>query len=1284
MAQSTATIYINGKEVDNTLKGLTAEAARLNAELKRVELGSEAFAQKAESLRKVEAIIIDQKNALKEYANTFKAVTPVVEGSINQLKTKHQELVKELEHLKRGTTEYNAKLKEVGASAQEIKKVDAELAKVSKTTDVAKDSLLKITGVLAAAFVADRLVSFGNNLGAAVITYQKAASDLSAITGVTGAALDELKGKADELTTIYLEGGQKITNASEDILKGMKLVGSAQPELLKSADGLAEVTKQAIILAKAAGQEVPDAVTDLTTFMNQFELSASDAARAINVLAAGSKEGAAEIPDISAAIKEFGAGAKSANVSIEESVALVEVLGDKMIKGGEAGTKLRNILIAIKAPEGLDKEARRQLQEHGVSFDVLRDKTKSLGERLTELAKIQGDANALVQVFGKENVTAAEILLQNVNRFKQLEKAVTGTNEATKQAAIQADNLGGDIKVMRDEANNAALSFGQRLAPAARALVQGFTDLLRGIKENWTTIVIWTKAIVTAAIAVGSYYATVRIIPVLLDLWAKRQAVLTAITSGWSTVVGVLTGQITLATIAQRALNLIMSLNPIGLVVSAVAALTAGYLLFANTVTDTVRVQRLINDVNNEASKSIVEQKLKLEQLLKTAKDEKRSKDERLEAIKKLNALSPEYLGNLTLEKINTEGATAAVNKYVSALEKKAKSEAALQKRTELEKQLIDLGSGETDTSAGVLQTLGNSVLSGGNSALFGIKQVESSIKNATDAKNGIQTQIDALNKYVEKNKIDFSTPSSKLDNSTAAPGTKDAEKAEKEAERALNREDAKLQKLKDILIQYQNDVDQLNANHDAAEEIRIREKYEKQIAIAEELLLSKDPKIRTEAEDAIKTLQTLAESEIEAQQQKHLRDLEVNLKKHQEDVAALEKKDDEVKLTNIRQKYARELAELEILEKSKKPEIAIKAAADRVALEAAMNSELAAETDRFNAEKEAKEIAELDRELKARLQAEQDYLSFTGQNEALELLQLEDKYQKLITATNRSEDEITAIKLAAEKKRGEIINKNAKERIDKEKGVTDKIKQAEADLLEAKLNAYEQGAKMLRAIVGENTALGKALFAFEKGVAIARVILEYIKQRAFIISSGAAMGPAGPAYVVPALAAAGINAGVSIATIAATAIQEVRQKKGGGYNVRGEDDGEVYNAQYIGAPRTGMLPPSPSLVLASEAGPEYFVSNAALTRPDVAWHVRMIDNIVTNGSVRQKAEGGYDRPIIGNASATGQLSDPLLIAVLSELNDTLKQGIEANVSIGYNQIKDITTAQQRLQNIKG
>jgi len=151
-----------------------------------------------------------------------------------------------------------------------------------------------------------------------------------------------------------------------------------------------------------------------------------------------------------------------------------------------------------------------------------------------------------------------------------------------------------------------------------------------------------------------------------------------------------LTLQTERATVAQVAFNTATKSNPIALVISLLVALGTAYLILHKSIDTSIQKQQNLNDVRNAANKAVIEEKTNLENLLKIARDETQSKKNREEAIKRINEISPEYLSNLTLEKINTLEAKDAIDSYLVSLDKKAMKEAFAAKRAEISTKVLD------------------------------------------------------------------------------------------------------------------------------------------------------------------------------------------------------------------------------------------------------------------------------------------------------------------------------------------------------------------------------------------------------------------------------------------------------------------------------------------------------------------------------------------------------------------------------------------------------------------
>ncbi|WP_187261334.1 phage tail tape measure protein [Pontibacter beigongshangensis] len=391
--------------------------------------------------------------------------------------------------------------------------------------------------------------------------FEKSVSSLESLTGASEQDLEYYKEQAALI-------GETSTLSGAQAVEAFKLIGSAKPDLLETKEALAAVTAEAVVLAEAAETDLPAAAQAMTGALNQFQLPAEDASRVINALAAGSKAGAANIPEISDSIDKFGTAAAAFNVTFEESVGLVETLAEYNMKGAESGTALRNVLSKMASAKALPASALEELEKFSVDIEVISDKSIPMNERLREFSKISGDATALTKVFGAENQIAGGIILGNVDKFEKLTEAVTGTNTAYEQQAINTDNLEGDTKALDSVVESYAITIGSKLNVAKRAGVQLLTQFLlilketpRFIKENQDLFYMLGIAIVALNAANIKTAAST----LYHNAVEKGRAIATRTSAA-----------------AQWLLNAAMTANPIGLVVGAVAALVGGFILLYN------------------------------------------------------------------------------------------------------------------------------------------------------------------------------------------------------------------------------------------------------------------------------------------------------------------------------------------------------------------------------------------------------------------------------------------------------------------------------------------------------------------------------------------------------------------------------------------------------------------------------------------------------------------------------------------------------------------------------
>lgn len=300
-----------------------------------------------------------------------------------------------------------------------IKKSKAQIKSFEKTAKAVSVGMRSFVGSFAA--MAGVSVAFTDAIKTSM-QFEKSLSSLRSITGLSAKDMEFFKQKAIEL-------GSTSTQTASQVVEAFQLIGSQQPELLKNKEALSEVTKQAITLAEAAGMDVPEAAKALSGSINQMGESADKAGEYVNILAAASQAGSADIQYLSKAIEKSGGAASSVGVKYNELVAAIEAIAPKISEASEAGTNLRNIFLTLEA--STDKN--------------LKPSVVGLTAALDNLAKKNLDATGMTKMFGKESVTAALAIVNAKDQYKEYVKAITGTNTAIEQQKINNDNLAGSI-----------------------------------------------------------------------------------------------------------------------------------------------------------------------------------------------------------------------------------------------------------------------------------------------------------------------------------------------------------------------------------------------------------------------------------------------------------------------------------------------------------------------------------------------------------------------------------------------------------------------------------------------------------------------------------------------------------------------------------------------------------------------------------------------------------------------------------------------------------------------
>lgn len=356
--------------------------------------------------------------------------------------------------------EFKAQTSQVDAAFRNTEKKTKDLAKAAENTNSTFAKLgSSLKGYLAGFATIAVAVQAFRGINNATIEFSKSLADLSAITGATGKDLKFLEQASKEF------GRTTLSNASQ-VAEAFKLVGSVKADLLGNLPALKAVTKEVITLSQASGIDLKTAADVVGASLNQFGADANQANRFVNVLAAGSKFGAAEVNDLGEALKYSGTVASQAGLSFEQTTAALEGLAMDALKGSEAGTGLRGVLIHLQ------KQANSDFNPAIVG----------LNKALDNLAAANLTVAQKTKMFGVENITAANSLIKNREAIKQLTRDLTGSQVAYEQSAIVMDSYAAKVQKLSNAWNGLEIAIGN--SAESKKTIDGLTEALNNLSEG--------------------------------------------------------------------------------------------------------------------------------------------------------------------------------------------------------------------------------------------------------------------------------------------------------------------------------------------------------------------------------------------------------------------------------------------------------------------------------------------------------------------------------------------------------------------------------------------------------------------------------------------------------------------------------------------------------------------------------------------------------------------------------------------------------------------------------
>ena len=470
------------KNVNSTIKNTQSQLKDVNRLLKLDPSNTELLSQKQRALK-------DAIGATKE--------------KLDSLKTAQEQAKQQLENGDLGQDKYDALQREIIETEQELRRLQEEAAATS--TALAK---IDEAGKKMEAF-GDSVTSAGQKimpasmavagLGAAAVKtaadFDSGMSKVAAISGATGDDLDALRDKAREM------GAKTKFSASEaaSAMEYMAMAGWKTEDMLGGIEGI-------MSLAAASGEDLATTSDIVTDALTAFGLSAQDSGHFADILAAASSNANTNVRMMGETFKYCAPIAGALGFSAEDVAEAIGLMANAGIKSTQAGTALRTIMNNLSG----------EVKITGAALGEVTIATTNADGSMRDLSDILADCRgAFSQLSESERAQAAEALVGKnaMSGFlalmntapEDIEKLSTAIDNcdgtAAQMAETMQDNLAGQLTILKSQLEELAISFGEMLMPAIRAIVskiQAFVDKLNGMSESQRKAILTIGLIVAA------------------------------------------------------------------------------------------------------------------------------------------------------------------------------------------------------------------------------------------------------------------------------------------------------------------------------------------------------------------------------------------------------------------------------------------------------------------------------------------------------------------------------------------------------------------------------------------------------------------------------------------------------------------------------------------------------------------------------------------------------------------------------------------------------------------
>jgi TP901 family phage tail tape measure protein len=379
----------------------------------------------------------------------------------------------------------------VGADLSGLQRGLSSAATQVQSSGLAMQRALGGVGQVAGGFLAANVVmgatgAITDAFGSTIDSAKDFERTMSGIKAVSGANANEMQ----SLSALTLKLGADTTFTANEAGKGIE-------ELIKGGVSLGDIAsgaaKSMLDLAAAGDVGLADSAEIAANSLAMFGLEGEDMAHVANQIAGAANASSLSVNDFRYSLAMSGAVASASGQSFDDLAQGIAIMGKSGLKGSDAGTSLKTMLMNLQPTTKKQYEAMTELglvTEDGAnkfinangSFKSMAEiaellKTSTMG--LTESERLM----ALETIFGSDAIRAAAILAKEGQAgFNDMAGAM-GNVTAESVAMEKTSNLEGSMERWNGAMETVKITLGTALIPALTTLLEKLTPLIQAFAE---------------------------------------------------------------------------------------------------------------------------------------------------------------------------------------------------------------------------------------------------------------------------------------------------------------------------------------------------------------------------------------------------------------------------------------------------------------------------------------------------------------------------------------------------------------------------------------------------------------------------------------------------------------------------------------------------------------------------------------------------------------------------------------------------------------------------------